>query len=58
MRSMDMLPTATLGRELGTATRSVKKIVDAVIIMSVRKEVYECRGKRGLGHVGQLSTAR
>ena len=27
MRSMDMLPTATLGCELGTATRSVKKIV-------------------------------
>ena len=45
MRSMDMLPTATLGCELGTATRSVKKIVYDVLIMSARKELDESRVK-------------
>ena len=58
MRSMDMLPTATLGCELGTAMHSVKKIVEDVFIMSAQKEVDECRGNGGVGLVGQLSTAR
>ena len=58
MSSIDMLPTATLDCELRTATRSVKKIVEDVFIVSARKEVDECRGKGGVGHAGQLSTAR
>ena len=57
MRSIDMLPTATPGCELGTATRSMKKRVQDVFVMSARKEVDECRGTHRMGHVGQLSTA-
>ena len=59
MRWMDALPTATLGCELGTATRGGKNIV-LRCILSCRpgKEVDECRGDSGVGHVGQLSTAR
>ena len=58
MRWVDMLPTATLGCELGTTTRSVNKILQDIFIMSVREEVDECREKGGVGHLGQLSTAR
>ena len=43
-----MLPTATLCCELDTATRSVKKIVYGVFIVSARKEVDECRGECGV----------
>ena len=58
MQWMDKLPTATLGSERGTATRSVWKIAYDVFIMSTRKGVGECSGKGGVGHVGQLSTAQ
>ena len=48
MRWMETLPTATLGRELGTVTRSVKKMVDDVGIMSARTVGDECRMKGGV----------
>ena len=39
---------ATLGCKLATATRSVKKIVYYLFVLSARKEANECRGKGGL----------
>ena len=57
MRWMEMRPTATLGCELGTATRSVKKTVQVVLIMSAQKEVDQRGGKCGVVHLGQLYTA-
>ena len=54
---MEMRPTATLGCELGTATRSVKKTVQVVLIMSAQKEVDQRGGKCGVVHLGQLYTA-
>ena len=47
MRWMQTLRTATLGRELGTATRG-KKMVDVVVIMSARTVRDECKMKSGV----------